>query len=118
ALTIFLFVCMRKVYLRYPNSFLNPVLTTSFVIVLILIVFNFTYDDFMIGGQWIDALVGPCIVALAYPLYNQRDVLLKYRNAIALGIVTGLFTAMGSVILFAKLAKFENEIIYSMLPKS
>lgn len=118
SLTVILFLGMRKLYIRYPNTFLNPVLTSTAIIVLFLIVFNVSYDNYMLGGKWIDALVGPCVVALAYPLYNQRDVLLKYRNAILLGISTGLITAMGSVILFAKLFRFEDVIIYSLLPKS
>lgn len=36
----------------------------------------------MIGGQWINQLLGPAVVALAYPLYKQRNVLVENLPAI------------------------------------
>lgn len=118
SLTVILFLSMRKLYMRFPYNFLHPVLTTTAIIVSFLIIFNISYDSYMVGGKWIEALLGPSVVALAYPLYNQREIIMKYRNAILLGVSSGIISAMGSVILFAKLFKIEDEILFSIIPKS
>lgn len=116
--TIILFLAMRRLYNRYPFAFFHPVLTTTAIICIILVMFNISYTEYMEGGRWIEQLLGPCVVALAFPLYNQRKTMIQYKNAIILSISTGIVTAMGSIILFAKLFKIEEEIIYSIIPKS
>lgn len=116
--TIILFVAMRRLYARFSNAFLHPVLTSTAIIIVFLLIFDLSYDSYMIGGSWIEQLLGPCVVALAYPLYNQRAFVMKHRAAIFLGVSAGLVSAMGSIVVFAKLFKFENEIIYSVIPKS
>ncbi|AOV07652.1 LrgB family protein [Sporosarcina ureilytica] len=116
--TVGLFLVMRRVYRRYPFAFFHPMLTTTTLICIGLIIFGIPYADYMKGGKWIEQFLGPCVVALAYPLYNQRKIMMQYKNAILLGISTGLITAMGSIIFFAKLFKVEEEIIYTVIPKS
>lgn len=117
-LTVGLFLGMRRLYSRYPFAFFHPVLTTTTVICVFLVVCQIPYRTYMVGGKWLEQLLGPSVVALAYPLYNQRKVMYRYKNAVILGISSGLVTAMGSIVLFAKLFKVEDEIVYTMLPKS
>lgn len=117
-LTIGLFWLMRQLYGRYPFAFFHPVLTTTTIICLILVIFQIPYTTYMEGGKWIEQLLGACVVALAYPLYNQREMMYRFKNAIILGISSGLVTAMGSIILFAKLFKVEDEMIHTLIPKS
>ncbi|QUW22445.1 LrgB family protein [Sporosarcina sp. Marseille-Q4063] len=116
--TVILYLTMRYTYARFPIAVLHPVLTSTAIIILLLLVFNVSYESYMVGGKWIEKFLGPSVVALAYPLYNQRTVVIKYRNAIVLGVASGLLTAMGSILLFAKLFQFENEMIQSIIPKS
>lgn len=116
--TVILYLTMRYTYARFPIAILHPVLTSTAIIISLLLLFNVSYDSYMVGGEWIEMFLGPSVVALAYPLYNQRTVVLKYRNAIILGVASGLLTAMGSILLFAKLFRFENEMIQSIIPKS
>lgn len=117
-ITIGLFFIMRTLYTRFPIALFHPVLTSTTIIVLILIICNVSYTDYMQGGKWIDELLGACVVALAYPLYNQRKMMVQFKNAIMLGVSSGLLTAMGSVVLFAKLCKVESEMLYTLIPKS
>ena len=116
--TVILFLAMRRLYMRFSVAFLHPVLTTTTLICIFLVNFNFSYDEYMLGGVWIEKLLGPCVVALAYPLYNQRAIVLRFWKAIILSVVTGIISAMGSVILFAKIFNINNELIFTMLPKS
>ena len=75
--TVLLFLLMNKIYINFSYPFLLPILTTTIVGVSILSVFEISYDTYMIGGKWINQLLGPAVVALAFPLYKQRNVLLK-----------------------------------------
>lgn len=117
-LTVALFLSLRYLYIRYPLSVFHPVLTTTTIICIGLAIFNIPYTDYMKGGKWIEELLGACVVALAYPLYNQRKMMQRYKKVILLSISSGLITAMGSIILFAKLFKVEEEILYTLIPKS
>ena len=118
SITILLFWAMQRLYRRFSKAYLHPVLTSTTIIIALLLIFGISYDSYMLGGAWIEKLLGPCVVALAYPLYNQRKVIMKHRATILLSVSAGLATAMVSVVLFGKLFKVENEIIYSILPKS
>ena len=118
SITILLFLAMQRLYRRYPKAFLHPVLTSTTIIIVLLLIFGISYDSYMLGGEWIEKLLGPCVVALAYPLYNQRKIVMKHWATILLSVSAGLATAMVSIVLLGKLFKVENEIIYSVLPKS
>lgn len=104
--------------MRFSVAYLHPVLTSTIVISVVLIASNTSYEAYMAGGKWIEQLLGPAVVSLAYPLYKQWGIMLKYRKSILLGVISGLITAMGSVFLLAKILKVEQAIVYSMIPKS
>lgn len=116
--TIAIFAMMRMVYRRYKAPFLIPVLTTSICIVALLLSFNLSYDSYMKGGQYIDLLLGPAVVALAYPLYKQFDVLLKNMVPILSGVTVGAIIGMISGLLLAKMFGVDKQLILTLLPKS
>ena len=117
-LTALLYFAMVKVYKRFSYPMLIPVLTTTIVIVGLLVSMHIPYEDYMIGGQWIHSLLGPAVVALAYPLYKQRTILMKYRFPIIGGVFAGLLTGMVSGLLFARILRIDHDLILSIVPKS
>ena len=117
-LNVVIFLLMTRLYRRYPTPFLIPVLTTSFCIVGLLLLFGIPYETYMIGGKYIDLLLGPAVVALAYPLYKQRDVLMKSLMPILSGVMVGSVVGMASGVLFAKLIGVKEVLIMTLLPKS
>ena len=118
AMTLAIYLVMNMVYVKYYKAFLVPILTATTAVVIILVLFNVPYDTYMMGGKWIDALLAPAIVALAIPLYKQRELLKQNLLAIAAGVLTGVIVGMLSGILFVKLLGFSQEIVFSFLPKS
>lgn len=72
----------------------------------------------MIGGKWINSLLGPAVVALAYPLYKQREMLVKYSVPIIGGVFVGLFAGMISGLVFAEVFGVDRSLILSIIPKS
>lgn len=114
--SIYLF--MALIYKRFRLPVLMPALTATLIVVLLMLFFKIPYETYMIGGQWINKLLGPAVVSLAYPLYNQRHVLRRNLPAVLGGTLTGLLVGMFSGILLAMMLGFPKAYILSMLPKS
>ena len=91
-----------------------PLLTTSLIIIGILVLFNIPYETYMIGGNWINQLLGPAIVALAYPLYSQRNTLLKYIYPILGGVIIGSIVGIVSGIVLAKLFALSKPLFFPL----
>ncbi|RNF38730.1 LrgB family protein [Planococcus salinus] len=117
-LTIVIYLVANILYLKYRKTLLNPVLTATIAIVLILLFFNIPYNTYMAGGDWIAQLLGPAVVALAIPLYKQRDLMTANLLSIAAGIAVGVIVGMVSGVLFTKWLAFSEELVLTMLPKS
>src|SRR4051812_31563120 len=102
-LTVIAFFVMTRLYKRFSYSFFIPVLTATVLIIIILVVLNIPYKSYMLGGQWINSLLGPAVVALAYPLYKQRHFLMTHIIPILGGVLIGAISGMVSVSILAKL---------------
>ncbi|MEW4210529.1 LrgB family protein [Priestia megaterium] len=116
--TVALYLVMAKVYVRFSYPILIPVLTTTVFVILLLLAFHISYDEYMIGGKWINSLLGPAVVALAHPLYKQREMLVKYSIPIIGGVFVGLFAGMISGLVFAEVFSIDRSLILSIVPKS
>jgi predicted murein hydrolase (TIGR00659 family) len=117
-LTVVVYVIANFFYLRFRKTPLNPVLTATVALVLMLVVFDVPYETYMTGGDWIATLLGPAVVALAVPLYKHRKLLQDNLMPIAIGIVAGVIVGLVSGTLFTRWLGFSEELIYTVLPKS
>ncbi len=61
-----------SLYRMLPSPFMLPLLSSTILIVIFLLITDISYDTYMIGGQWIESLLGPAIVALATPFISRR----------------------------------------------
>ncbi|MGM9949197.1 MAG: LrgB family protein [Lysinibacillus sp.] len=116
--TILLFLLLQKLYEKVNNPFFLPLLTTTLVTVVILIVFQIPYTTYMEGGEWIQKMLGPAVVALAYPLYNQRELIFKYKYSILSSLVVAMLSGLISVYAFLKLFQASESFILTSLAKS
>ncbi|MFD4819858.1 LrgB family protein [Peribacillus butanolivorans] len=117
-LTVIAYFAATQLYKRYSYSFLIPILTATILIIIFLEVLQIPYKSYMIGGQWINSLLGPAIVALAYPLYKQRHFLMNHLFPILGGVLIGAISGMVSVGILAKMFGFSHPLTLSIIPKS
>ena len=117
-LTTIAYLFFNSLYVKYRWTLLTPVLTTTVALIAILLAFDIPYSRYMLGGQWIGALLGPAVVALAVPLYKQRSLLVRNLWPVAAGVTAGALAGMLSGALLAKLLRFSNEMVMTILPKS
>lgn len=117
-LTVLVYFAMNFIYLKYRLNVLNPVLTTTVVLVLFLLALSIPYETYMTGGDLVSFPLGPAVVALAVPLYKQRELLQRHFLAIGIGITAGASIGMVSGVMLAAWAGFPAAIVAAVLPKS
>ncbi|RSL32895.1 LrgB family protein [Salibacterium salarium] len=108
----------RYLYKRYPQPFTLPIVTGTLVIVIFLVLTGVSYSTYMTGGQWIEHLLGPAVVALALPLYKQRDMLKKYFFPLTAAILVGVMAGVITGYYPARWLHIDDMLIASALPKS
>ena len=99
-------------------SFLNPILLTAIIIIIILKIFNIPYSDYNKGGSLIAKVLGPIVVVLAIPLYKNRHDLMKNFVPIIGGVLASIITSFISVTVLCKLFGVDETIMLSLLSKS
>jgi len=118
AFTVSVYFTMKGLYNRFPTPLLIPILTSTVFIAGVLSLFQIPYETYMEGGKWIDELLGPAVVALAFPLYYQRNELKRYFWTILAAVLTGAIIGVLSGVFLASLLRLDKEIVLSLAPKS
>ena len=100
ALTITAFMAGQQLYQRCGKPvFLPPILTAIVLLVICLEGTDTAYSTYMEGGRYLHDMLGPVIVMLAVPLYQQLHAMrARWRRivlAISLGSGTTLACAWG-----------------------
>jgi len=112
------FFAARKLNQKFPHPFTLPVLTSTIILVIGLLILRIPYETYFVGGRWIEAFLGPAVVALAYPLYQHRKILVDYTFPILIGTLLGSFLGVASGLLFGKWMGLDRLLLLSLLPKS
>lgn len=96
----------------------NPVLMSVLLIAPVLWLTQTDYTTYFEGAQFIHFLLGPATVALALPLWDNRDTIRTSIAPIVLALIIGSIVAAGSAILLARAFGLPMEILLSLAPKS
>ncbi|WNF36105.1 LrgB family protein [Bacillaceae bacterium IKA-2] len=116
--TVTIYFISKKFYQWFPTPFTVPLLIGTAILIALLTISGVTYDTYMIGGKWIEQLLGPTVVALAFPLYKHRSVLYNYFFPILVGVSVGAFLGVASGVQLSKWLGLGDIMIYSVMPKS
>lgn len=117
-LTLLVYALAQWLYRRTHKILLNPVLVSIVTIIIVLLVFDISYQDYARGGDLILFLLGPSVVALALPLYQRRGEILKRKKSIFIGILAGAVASIVSACGLALLLGGSRPIVLSLAPKS
>lgn len=96
----------------------NSLLMCIIMIILFLKITNIPYENFKIGADVVNFMLGPVTVALAVPLYRQFDLFKKHLKEILVGILVGVVTSFAIISIIGKLTATDSHIVNSILPKS
>ena len=117
--TLCAYVLAQAFYARMRQApWANPVLWTVAAIACGLLVTGTSYPSYFSGAQFIHFLLGPAVVALAWPLWQRRVELRQGWGRFALAALVGGAAASGSAVVLAWAMGLPLDVILSLAPKS
>jgi len=117
--TVVVYVLAQALYARLDQAaWANPVLWSVVVLACGLSATGVDYPTYFSGAQFIHFLLGPAVVALAWPLWERRAALHQHWRALSAAALLGGMAASGSALLLGWLAGLPNEVVLSLAPKS
>ena len=117
--TLVTYVIAQAIYARLDHTPLaNPVLWSVIVIGAVLWVTRTSYPTYFAGAQFIHVMLGPAVVALAWPLYERAAEVRRRGGALVLAALVGGAAAGGSAVALAWMFGLPAEVAKSLAPKS
>ncbi|NNH86528.1 LrgB family protein [Acinetobacter terrae] len=112
------YILSKKLHKKYPYMLLAPGIFVPFIIMVLMVIFNVSYDTYMMENKWIIWMLGPATIAFAIPIYEYRKVIKEHVLSMSLGIVVGMIAGVMSAFYLAKLFSFNQETTYSLMARS
>jgi predicted murein hydrolase (TIGR00659 family) len=117
--TLVVYVLARAAYQRADHApWANPVLWSVVVLAALLTLSGTPYPTYFSGAQFIHFLLGPAVVALAWPLWQRRAELRLRIAPIAAAALAGGAAAAVSAFAIGKLLDLPDDVLRSLVPKS
>ena len=117
--TLSVYVAAHALYSRLGQApWANPVLWTVVVLALLLQATGTPYPTYFSGAQFIHFLLGPAVVALAWPLWQRRAELRRRALPLLLAALAGGAVAAGSAVGIGWALGLPGEVLASLAPKS
>ena len=117
-ITITAYLISRKIFVKTQSPLVNPVLLSTTAVILVLHFSGITFTQYKPGKDIMTFLLGPATVALALPLYLNRNILRKSFSPILIGIICGAISTLATAVLLAKFSGLDSMIVTSIAPKS
>lgn len=96
----------------------NPVFWSVLVLVLFLGATGVPYAQYFSGAQFIHLLLGPAVVAMAWPLWQRRHALRQRGLKLLLVALVGGACAAGSAVAMGWAIGLPADVLLSLAPKS
>ena len=117
--TLVVYVAAQTAYAKLRQApWANPVLWTVVVLATGLLLSSVPYPTYFAGAQFIHFLLGPAVVALAWPLWQRRVELRQRAGPLLLAALLGGMVASGSALLLAWAFGLPVDVMLSLAPKS
>lgn len=107
--------CLKK---RLKIAVFNPILIAVALTIGFLLLMGIDYQSYYGSAKYLSYLLTPATVCLAIPLYEQLSLLRKNLAAILLGILGGVISSLGSVLVMALALGLDHAEYATLLPKS
>ncbi len=117
--TLVVYLLAHAAYARLGGApWANPVLWSVVVLAGGLLATRVDYPTYFAGAQFIHFLLGPAVVALAWPLWQRRAELRARFGRLMLASLLGGAAAAGSAVALGWLVGLPHDVVLSLAPKS
>lgn len=107
---------ISKRFNRHPLA--HPVVLATAILVPVLLLTGTSYETYFNGAQFVHFLLGPAIVALAIPLYENRHIVGRSLLPIGAALLVGSVVASSSAVLLGWMMGAPFKILVALAPKS
>ncbi|WP_409302618.1 LrgB family protein [Peribacillus sp. SCS-155] len=118
SLTLASYTVCLKLFRRFNKAWLNPLYTSSLIIIMFLLFFNIPVDVYQKENKVFGMLLQLSIVAFAFPLYKQWPLLQRNYPKICYGVLSGTAAGVLAVFFSSQIFHFNHEVIASLIPRS
>ena len=117
--TLVVYVAVQAVHERLGRPpWANPVLWSVITLACTLLATGVPYPTYFAGAQFIHFLLGPAVVALAWPLWLRRAEVRRRGVALVLAALAGGIAAAASAVALGWALDLPDEVLRSLAPKS
>ena len=117
--TLVVYVLAHAMYQRLGQApWANPVLWSVVLIASVLLLTQVSYPTYFSGAQFIHFLLGPAVVALAWPLWQRRVELRQRWAPLLLAALTGAVASAGSALALGWALGLPTDVLLSLASKS
>lgn len=117
--TLVVYLLAQTLYVRTGQAaWANPVLWSVVVLAAGLTATGTAYPTYFSGAQFIHFLLGPAVVALAWPLWQRRAVLRAHGARFVVAALAGGASAAASAVALAWALGLPADVTLSLAPKS
>ncbi len=109
-LTIAVYMGACKISRRIPSPFTTPILMTTIIMISILLILGISFEDYAPATEWLTSLLGPATVALAIPLYKNKDIIKERLMPITLGLIIGTLSTIVSAVWISRAFRLSEDI--------
>lgn len=117
-LTIGIYSMSLKIHRKYPSPFTMPIFFCTVIIICVLLMTGITFDQYRIAKDIMTYLLGPATVALAVPLYKQKDLIVKHLIPLLIGLMIGTLATIVSAVYLSLWTGLSKEIVKAFSIKS
>lgn len=107
-----------KIQKKTGLVFCNPLIIAIVLVSAVLLIFRIPYESYNNGGAIINMFLAPATACLAVSIYSKIQLLKENWLPILVGCSVGSLTSMGSVYVMCRLFQLDDQMTFSLLPKS
>jgi predicted murein hydrolase (TIGR00659 family) len=117
--TLVVYLVAQALYTKLGSApWANPVLWSVIALAGGLLATGVDYQTYFAGAQFIHFLLGPAVVALAWPLWQRRAELRARFGRVLLAALLGGAAAAGSAVALGWAVGLPHDVVLSLAPKS
>lgn len=100
------------------NPIVSPPIISAAVIICLMLLFDWSYQDYSHANTPIRILLGTVTVGFALPLYKNFGILKRVWQPLLMALVIGCLVGSGSAVGMAWAFGFDKQVLLSVAPKS
>lgn len=117
--TLAVYVLAQAAYVRLDHAaWANPVPWSVAMLAVLLLASGTPYPTYFSGAQFIHFLLGPAVVAMAWPLWQRREELRRRWGAILVASLAGGAAASLSAVAIGWALGLPHDLVASLATKS